>query len=283
MISSHSQPRMDAQPPAAGVSCLELHDVGVKVGKFQLHPVSFSMRTSEVTAIVGPNGSGKSTLLKLVSGTLRPTSGWARWNGVDIHRMRHRERARQIAVVAQESSLHFPMTVLEYCLLARHPFLDGLQLASHEDLTIVRRSLEMTEASVFERRWMNELSGGERQRVILARALAQTPGLLLLDEPTLNLDVAFQMGLLELVERLAREHGMAVLMVTHELNLAAEFADHILLLNAGVPLAVGPPAEVLTEERLRKVFDSDLLVDLNPISGAARVTLLRGKRSEINE
>jgi cobalamin transport system ATP-binding protein len=283
VTSSHSQPRMEVHPPAAGGGCLELHEVGVKVGKFQLHPVSFSMGPSEVTAIVGPNGSGKSTLLKLVSGTLRPASGRARWNGVDIHRMGHRERARQIAVVAQESALHFPMTVLEYCLLARHPFLDGLQLASSEDLAIVHRSLEMTEAAVFERRWMNELSGGERQRVILARALAQTPGLLLLDEPTLNLDVAFQMGLLELVERLAQENRMAVLMVTHEINLAAEFANHILLLNAGLPLAFGLPAEVLTEGQLREVFDSDLLVDRNPVSGAARVTLLRGRRSELKE
>lgn len=273
---------MDVHPLAGG-SSLEVHQLGVKVGNFQLHPVSFAMSNSEVTAIVGPNGSGKSTLVKLVSGTLRPASGWARWNGVDIHRMGHRERARQIAVVAQESALHFPMTVLEYCLLARHPFLDGLQLASSEDLAIVRRSLDMTKAAVFERRWMNELSGGERQRVILARALAQTPGLLLLDEPTLNLDVAFQMGLLELVERLAREHGMAVLMVTHELNLAAEFANRILLLNGGIPLAFGSPGEVLTEERLREVFDSDLLVDRNPVSGVARVTLLRGRRSEIKE
>lgn len=269
---------MDVPTLAAGASCLELRELGVKVGRFELHPVSFSMSQSGLTAIVGPNGSGKSTLLKLISGTLKPASGWARWNGADIHRMGHRERARQIAVVAQESALHFPMTVLEYCLLARHPFLDGLQLASREDLAIVRRSLEMTECAVFERRWMNELSGGERQRVILARALAQTPGLLLLDEPTLNLDVAFQMGLLELVERLAREHGMAVLMVTHELNLASEFANSVLLLNAGRPVAFGPTAEVFTEEQLREAFDSDLLVDRNPVSGAARVTLLRGRR-----
>lgn len=283
MTSTNTQPFREKHPGDAAGSCLELHDLSVGVGKFQLQPVSFSAPACGVTAIVGPNGSGKSTLLKLVSGTLRPASGWARWNGVDIHRMGHRERAKQIAVVAQESALHFPMTVLEYCLLARHPFLDGLQLASREDLNIVRGALEMTGSAIFETRWMNELSGGERQRVILARALAQTPGLLLLDEPTLNLDVAFQMGLLELVERLARERQMAVLMVTHELNLAAEFADRILLLSSGVPLAFGSPAEVLTAERLREVFDFDLLVDRNPVTGAARVTLLRGKGSEPKE
>lgn len=189
--------------------------------------------------------------------------------------MSHRARAKQIAMVAQESALHFPMTVLEYCLMARHPFLDGLQLAAREDLEIVRWALEMTRAAEFERRWMNELSGGERQRVILARALAQQPRLLLLDEPTLNLDVAFQMELLELVERVARERAMAVLMVTHELNLAAEFAQQVLLLRAGRPLDVGPPHEVMTEERLRMLFESDLLIDRNPVTGATRITLLR--------
>jgi iron complex transport system ATP-binding protein len=281
VTSLPSERVMDKRPPLAGASPLELHDVTVRLGKFQLQPVSFTANASEVMAIVGPNGSGKSTLLRVVSGTLKPASGWVRWNGVDIHGMGHRLRARQIAVVAQESALHFPMSVLEYCLLARHPFIDGIQLASREDLDIVRTALEMTEAAVFERRWMNELSGGERQRVILARALAQTPGLLLLDEPTLNLDVSFQMGLLELVERFAHEHRTTVLMVTHELNLAAEFADRVLLLSSGVPLAFGSTAEVMTEGRLREVFNSDLLVDQNPVSGAARVTLLRGKSSEL--
>jgi iron complex transport system ATP-binding protein len=172
------------------------------------------------------------------------------------------------------------MTVLEYCLLARHPFLDGLQLAAKEDVEIVRWALNETQASAFERRWMNELSGGERQRVILARALAQTPRLLLLDEPTLNLDVAFQMGLLELVDRVSQECGLAVLMVTHELNLASEFAQQVLLLQDGRSLAFGPAAEVMTEDRLRSLFNAEMTIDRNPISGAARITLLRRQKKK---
>lgn len=259
---------------------LVVQGVSVRAGQFLLRPVSCVASPSQITAVVGPNGSGKSTLLKAISGILRPVTGEARLDGQNIQAMPPRLRARQIAMVSQESTLHFPMSVLEYCLLARHPFLDGLQLASKEDLEIVRGALEVTHATEFERRWMNELSGGERQRVILARALAQTPRLLLLDEPTLNLDVAFQMELLDLVERLAREREMAVLMVTHELNLAAEFTQHILLLRGGSSLAFGAPAEVMTEERLRQLFGSELIVDRNPASGSARVTLLRSHRAK---
>jgi iron complex transport system ATP-binding protein len=259
---------------------LEVHEVTVRVGKFQLHPMTFSAHAAQITAVVGPNGSGKSTLLKVVSGALKPASGEVRLQGRIVHEMPPRVRARQIALVAQESSLNFPMSVLEYCLLARHPFLDGLQLAAKQDVEIVRWALNETQASAFERRWMNELSGGERQRVILARALAQTPRLLLLDEPTLNLDVAFQMGLLELVDRISQECGLAVLMVTHELNLASEFAQQVLLLQDGRSLAFGPAAEVMTEDRLRNLFNAEMTIDRNPVSGAARITLLRRQKQK---
>lgn len=256
-------------------ACLDVRDLSVKAGKFLLQEISFSAPASKITAIMGPNGSGKTTLLKTVSGALKPLTGSVRLDGNDIHAMKHRARARQVAMVAQESALHFPMSVLEYCLLARHPFLEGLELASREDLEIVRWALQVTQSIPFEKRWMNELSGGERQRVILARALAQEPRLLLLDEPTLNLDVAFQMELLQLVERLAQDREMTVLIVTHELNLASEFAQQILLLQSGFPRAYGPPAEVITADRLRGLFNSELIIDQNPVSGAKRITLLR--------
>lgn len=261
---------------------LDVQNVSIHLGGFHLQPVSFTAASPRITAVLGPNGSGKTTLLRIVSGELRPETGRVELDGEDIHAWSHRRRARQMALVAQESALHFPMTVLEYCLLARHPFLDGLRLASPEDLEIVRWALEETQARVFEDRWMNELSGGERQRVILARALAQTPRLLLLDEPTLNLDVAFQMRLLELVDRLAHECALAVLMVTHELNLAAEFAHQVLLLRRGSPLAFGAPREVLRDQHLKTLFESELMVDENPVTGALRVTLLRSAKHEKN-
>lgn len=276
MNSLTETPRVKTMPVNPnGAFRLEIRGVTLQQGNFRLSPVSFDGDAATLVGIVGPNGSGKSTLLKIISGYLKPDAGQVELDGQGVHSLKARQRARQIAVVAQESELHFPMTVLEYCLMARHPFMEGLQLAGSEDVEIVHWALEMTRAIPFERRWMNELSGGERQRVILARALAQQPRLLLLDEPTINLDVAFQIELLELVDRLTREQRLLVVMVTHELNLASEFARDVLLLKNGNPLAFGPPSEVMTEQRLHEVFDSDLLVDRNPVTGARRITPLR--------
>jgi iron complex transport system ATP-binding protein len=229
---------------------------------FTLEATSFQARAGEVVAILGPNASGKSTLLKLVSGALAPLSGRVLLNGVAVHSLEPRTRARLIAVVQQESRLLFPARVWEF--------------ESEEDLAIARGALAQVGAEHLSDRWMDQISGGEKQRVILARALAQQPVLLLLDEPTLHLDIGAQVDLLEALRRLAALHRYTVVVVTHELNLAGEYADQIVLLQRGRTLRVGAPANVLQRELLEQVFQTPLSVELGP-SGRPRVSVLSGR------
>ena len=243
---------------------------------FTLEATSFQARPGEVVAILGPNASGKSTLLKLVSGALAPLSGRVLLNGVAVHSLEPRTRARLIAVVQQESSLLFPARVWEYVLQGRHAYGRGLRFESEEDLAIARGALAQVGAEHLSDRWMDQISGGEKQRVILARALAQQPVLLLLDEPTLHLDIGAQVDLLDALRRLAALHGYTVVVVTHELNLAGEYADQIVLLQRGRTLRVGPPANVLQRELLEQVFQTPLSVELGP-SGRPRVSVLSGR------
>lgn len=241
--------------------------------QFTLQPLSFTLRSGEVLAILGPNASGKSTLLGLLSGILPPLSGQVRLDGREMSRLDLRRRAQRVAVVQQESPLLFPVLVADYVLQGRHPHLRPLQLETEADYDAVARALEATSAAHLRHRWMQGLSGGEKQRVILARALAQQPEVLLLDEPTLHLDIGAQVDLLRLVRSLAARENYAVAVVTHELNLAAEFADRILLMHRGRMVRLGPPAEVFERELLEEVFETELDVLVHPATGRPRVVL----------
>jgi len=238
-----------------------------------LDAVSLTVSPGELVAVIGPNGSGKTTLLRLMCGLLRPQRGDVLWEGKPLERFSPRELAQRIGVVLQEPRTGFRMTVLEYVLHARFPYSRGFGFESEEDVRIALSALRLTRAEGFADRWIVELSGGERQRVVLARALAGEPRALLLDEPTANLDVRFQVEMLALIRRLTRERGLATVFIAHELNLVAEFADRVLLLKDGCALAFGPPQDVLTEEWLRRAFAAEFVVDRHPLSGAPRVTL----------
>lgn len=240
---------------------------------FRLEPLSFAVHAGELLAVVGPNGSGKSTLLKLVSGLLAPEIGTVLLDGRPLATLNLRERARQIAVVQQESPLFFPISVLAFVLQGRYTYLRALQFESEDDMRIVRQVMATTRTGHFGRRLVQELSGGEKQRVILARALAQQPAMLLLDEPTLHLDIAYQVGLLRLVRNLVRTEHYAVLLVTHELNLASEFADRALLLHRGRLVRAGGLAEVFARELLEEVFQTELDVFIHPETGRPRVVV----------
>ena len=240
---------------------------------FTLEASSFQARPGEIVAILGPNASGKSTLLKLIAGSQPPLSGRVLLNGYVTHSLTHRVRAQRIAMVQQESPLLFPSRAWEFVLQGRHPYSRTLRFETKQDIAIARNSLAQVGAEHLSERWMDQISGGEKQRVILARALSQQPLLLLLDEPTLHLDIGSQVGLLETLRKLAAENRYTVVVVTHELNLAAQYADQIVLLHRGKTLRVGPPSVVYQRELLEQVFQTPLSIESSP-SGRPRVTIL---------
>jgi iron complex transport system ATP-binding protein len=242
--------------------------------EFTLGPVSFEGRQREIVAILGPNASGKSTLLRLLAGVAKPLSGRIEIDGTEIGKLDLRTRAQRIALVQQESELLFPLRVWEYVLQGRYPHGRRLRFESDQDCLLAGNALAQVGADALRDRWMDRLSGGEKQRVILARALAQQPSLLLLDEPTQHLDIGGKVELLRRLRRLADENRYTVLVVTHELNLAAEFSDRIVLLHKGKCLRVGTPAEVYDPALLAEVFDAPLDVEMRA-SGRPRV-ILRG-------
>ena len=240
---------------------------------FTLEANSFQARPGEIVGILGPNASGKSTLLKLIAGALEPLSGRVLLDGFVTHTLAPRARAQRIAMVQQETPLLFPARAWEFVLQGRHPYGRTLRFESEADVLIARNALAQVGAEHLSDRWMSEISGGERQRVILSRALCQQPLLLLLDEPTLHLDIGAQVDLLATLRRLAAENRYTVVVVTHELNLAAEYADQVVLLQKGKSLRVGTPASVYQRDLLEEVFHTPLTVEQGS-SGRPRVTLL---------
>ncbi|MFQ5818256.1 MAG: ABC transporter ATP-binding protein, partial [Terriglobia bacterium] len=205
---------MSTRPPAVSGKRLELRRASIRYpgSGFRLAPVSLGVSAGEVVALVGPNASGKSTILKLASGSLRAEAGSVLLDAEPVAALGLRERARRIGVVQQESPLLFSIRVLPFVLQGRHAYLRTLQLETQEDLRVAEAVLAVTRSAHLAERLVQELSGGEKQRVILARALAQQPELLLLDEPTLHLDIAYQVELLRLVRSLARQEQYAVLL-----------------------------------------------------------------------
>ena len=241
---------------------------------FTLGPATFEAQRRELVAILGPNASGKSTLMRLLAGIEKPLSGRIEIGGTEVGELDLRTRAQRIALVQQESELLFPLRVWEYVLQGRYPYGRRLRFETDEDCLLAGNALAQVGADPLRDRWMDQISGGEKQRVILARALAQQPALLLLDEPTQHLDIGGKVELLRRLRRLADENRHTVVVVTHELNLAAEFSDRIVLLHKGKCLRVGTPAEVYEREVLEEVFDAPLDVEIR-LSGRPRV-MLRG-------
>jgi iron complex transport system ATP-binding protein len=240
---------------------------------FTLEATSFQAKPGEIVAILGPNASGKSTLLQLIAGALAPLSGRILLDGFVTHSLTPKTRAQRMAVVQQESRLLFPARAWEFVLQGRHAHRRALRFESEEDIIIAENALAQVGAADLSDRWMDQISGGEKQRVILARALAQQPLLLLLDEPTLHLDIAAQVDLLHSLRRLAAENRYTVVVVTHELNLAAEYADQVVLMQRGRCLRVGSPATIYQRELLEQVFQTPLAVELGS-SGRPHVTVL---------
>ncbi|HEY7192248.1 MAG TPA: ABC transporter ATP-binding protein [Gemmatimonadales bacterium] len=239
--------------------------------------VSLAVGPRQFHAILGPNGSGKTTLVRLALGALVPLVGRAEVIGVPASQWPRQKLARMIGVVPQREDNLFPQRVRETVLLGRYPHLTLWGGERAEDHEAVDRALRACDAAHLADRWLWTLSGGEYQRVRIARALAQQPQLLVLDEPAMSLDLKHQMELFELVRGLVDKQGLGVLMITHDLNLAARFADSLLLLAEGRPVASGPPARVLTQETVQTVFSWP--VAMQTIDGRPQMVPLR-KREE---
>lgn len=237
---------------------------------------SFHVNEGEILGILGPNASGKTTLVRLMDGILHPQKGLVQLQGEDLRGMGRREIAKRVAVVPQETPMLYAFTALEVVLMGRSPYLPPLGFEGDKDLEIARRSLDKTGCAHLWKRNVNELSGGERQRVLIARALAQQPQILLLDEPTVYLDLRHQLDFLDLLLLLHRDEGMTIVWVSHDLNLASLSCERVLLLKDGRIFALGGPQEVLKEHHIQTVYGRRVLVDRNPQLGTPRITPLVG-------
>ncbi len=220
---------------------------------FQLYPTNLSIAKGDLVGLLGPNGAGKSTLLKLMTGLLSPQTGQIHFENRLLKTIPVRDRARKIAYVPQSLHFTFPLSVWEVVEMGRHPHLGRFEPLGTRDKAVCERALDFCDALSFKGRLYDELSGGEKQRVLLASALAQTPQVLLLDEPTLSLDLSHQILLFEIIQKLHREEGLTVVVATHELNLAGRYLDRLVLMKAGKILADGQVTEVLTPQTIQEL------------------------------
>jgi len=239
-----------------------------------LRDIDLFVEAGERVGLLGPNGSGKTTLLKLASGLLHPGQGEVYLGDVSLRKLTRRQMAQKVAVVPQQLQMPFAFSVGEMVMLGRTPFVRAFSGEGEADRWAVRRALELTNTEALANRIFNELSGGERQKVVLAMALAQEPKLLLLDEPTVHLDVNHQIEILELIKALNLESGITVVAAMHDLNLAALYFDRLVLLKEGSVFADGPPTEVLTEDTIRQVYSAPVLVQKHPSADVPNITIV---------
>ncbi|HEY7042092.1 MAG TPA: ABC transporter ATP-binding protein [Nocardioidaceae bacterium] len=269
------------QQPAA-----RLRAENVTLG-YDEHPVveslSLEFPDRRVTAVIGANACGKSTLLRGLGRLLRPQAGSVLLDGAAIHRLPTREVARTLGLLPQDPVTPDGVTVVELVERGRHPHRNAFRRRSGADTEAVAAALELTDTAGLAGRVMDELSGGQRQRVWIAMALAQETDLLLLDEPTTYLDLAHQLEMLDLLRELNAVRGTTIVMVLHDLNLAARYADHLVAMRTGRVVAAGTPAEVVTEQNVNQVFDLDCRVISDPVAGTPLVVPVARRGQELSE
>lgn len=235
--------------------------------KFRISDIHFEVPVGCFTSIVGPNGAGKTTLFRGVAGTLPLNEGKVLLEGADLSKLSCKERARKIAIVNQTVEAGY-MTIEDYVLMGRLPYRTPFHFfETSGDYAIAEESMRLTGVWEKKDKLMNRLSGGEQQLAAIARALTQKTRILLLDEPTAHLDISHQMRVLNLVQRLNQENHLTVLLIIHDLNLASEYSDHLIMLNRGELYVQGTPEEVLTYENIEKVYNTVVVTRTNPVSG----------------
>ncbi len=240
--------------------------------------VTVRLASGALAGILGPNGSGKTSLLRLLSGTHTPTAGRVLLGQRPLDQVSRREAARQIAVVPQETELAFEYSAIEIVLMGRHPHLGVFAVEGPDDLRIAEDAMAATGTAHLASRSFHQLSGGEKQRVVIAAALAQASGVLLLDEPTASLDLGYQLEIATLLTRLNHERQVTMAISTHELNLAASICRELVMMRDGKVIAAGPTADVLTPDNVRRLYDVEADVHINEASGHVTVVPVRRLR-----
>lgn len=243
-----------------------------------LNNISFDIPRGDFLSILGPNGSGKSTLLRLMARILLPGHGKILLENIPLNSYSRKELARKVGYVPQETHWLFPFTVMEVVLMGRSPYIGRWGFESKVDIDLCRDIMRRTDIEGLAEKPITAISGGERQRVLIARALAQQPSLLLLDEPNAHLDLSHQAGIFEILADYRREHQVTIVWVSHDLNLAASFSERVLVLareheSEARIAAIGSPMEVLTDAMIRNVFDASVTIDRHPTTGRPRIYL----------
>jgi iron complex transport system ATP-binding protein len=257
---------------------LRLNNLSLGYGKRTvLHNISLEAKPGEMLGIIGPNGSGKSTLIKGITRLLQPTSGRIFLDGKDIATIRRQKLAQLVAVVPQNPTLPQLFTALEVVLMGRTPHLGLLRYEGEKDLATVQKAMEATQTLDFAERRVVELSGGERQRLTIARALAQEPKIILMDEPTANLDINYQIETLDLAHQLCREQGLIVVVTLHDLNLASQYCDRLVMLSDGRVYCQGDPKAVINAQTIREVYGAEVHVYPHPINGLPATLIVSDK------
>ena len=275
MLTENNLPQeIGPETPPRSPLLLAAQEVSLQIeARAILDSVSLVSRRGEFVGIVGPNGAGKSTLIRCISGLASHSGGKVYLDGRDLARMSPRQIAQVIAHLPQDTALDFGFTCLEVVLMGRNPHLGHFQIEGSKDYGVARDTMTFTNTSQFASRTIDTLSGGERQRVLVSRALTQEPRLLLLDEPTANLDIQHQLQIMDLVRRLVGD-GMTALAAMHDLALAARYCDRLLLLFEGRLVAQGKPWDVLTPQNIETVFGVEALVYSDPVTGSLTISLL---------
>jgi iron complex transport system ATP-binding protein len=259
---------------------LSLRSVGFRYdGQWTLKGIDLDIHKGELLGILGPNGSGKSTLLRLLDGLLVPQEGEVRFRDRPIAGRKRKGLAKEVAFVAQENAFRFSFSVLEVVLMGRAPHLSRLQFEGKKDIDTALHSLETMNALDLAERSIHELSGGEKQRILIARALAQEPQLLLLDEPTSFLDIKFKREIFELLSWLNKRDGLTIVVVSHDIDLAAHYCQRLIMLKDGYLFTTGTPEAAITAENVESVYDCPVLIDRNPATGSPRVNIVGKTRS----
>lgn len=242
---------------------------------FRVKDISFQLNNGDFAGVIGPNGSGKSTLLKLILGDIKKSDGCIVLDGNDLSKMTILEKARNIAVVTQHIEPSGDMTVLEYILLGRLPYREKFQFFDRKhDIQLAEKYMALTGIERYKKNLLSMLSGGERQMVAMARALTQEPKLLLLDEPTSQLDINHQLHILDLVSHLKDELNLTILMIIHDLNLASAYCNKLIMISEGKVFAQGQPEDVIQDEIIREVYHTSVVTRPNPVTGKPTVFLV---------